>query len=72
MYDNLCHVRLKSKDWKTNKMKKKKYHTVGTVPKSNRKIVKRGTIDISNTLKHDRSLSKQYTVSSIAMALCTI
>jgi hypothetical protein len=39
MYDNLRHVRLKSKDWKTNKMKKKKYHTVGTVPKYNRKIV---------------------------------
>jgi len=31
-------------------MKSKKYHTVGTAPNSNRKIVKRGKI-------HDRSLS---------------
>ena len=38
-------------------MKKKTYHTVGTVPKSNRKIVKRGKIDTPNTLKHNRSLS---------------
>jgi len=29
----------------SNKMKKKKYHTVGTIPKSNRKIVERGKID---------------------------
>jgi len=56
-WDNLRHVRLKSKDWKANKMKKKKYHTVRTVPKSNRKIVKRGKIDTPNILKHDRSLS---------------
>jgi len=27
------------------KMENKKYHTVGTVPKSNRKIVERGKID---------------------------
>ena len=29
-------------------MKNKKYHTVGTVQKSNRKIVERGKIDINN------------------------
>jgi len=27
---------------------RKKYHTVGTVPESNRKIVERGKIDISH------------------------
>jgi hypothetical protein len=57
MYDNLSHVRLKSKDWKTNKMKNKTYHTVGTVPKYNRTIVTRGKMDISNTIKHNSSLS---------------
>jgi hypothetical protein len=31
--------------FKYNKMKNKKYHTVGTFPKSNRKIVDRGRID---------------------------
>jgi hypothetical protein len=36
-------------------MKNKKYHTVGTVPKSNGKIVESGKIDTHNT--HDRSLS---------------
>ena len=34
-----------------------KYHTVGTGPKSNRKIVERGKIDNPNTQIHDRSLS---------------
>jgi len=38
-------------------MKNKKYHTVGTVPKSNRKIVERGKIDIPNTQIYDRSFS---------------
>ena len=33
---------------------KRKYHTIGTVPKSNRKIVE---IDTSNTDIHDRSIS---------------
>jgi len=36
--------------------KKQKYHMVGTVPKSNRKIVQRDKIDIPNTQIHDRSL----------------
>jgi hypothetical protein len=31
-------------------MKEKKYHTVGTVPESNRKIAERSKIDIPNTL----------------------
>jgi hypothetical protein len=34
-------------------MKNKKYHTVRTVPKSIRKIVERGKIDITNTQIHD-------------------
>jgi hypothetical protein len=34
----------------------KKYHTVGTVPKPNRKIVERGKINTPNTLIHDHSL----------------
>jgi len=32
-------------------------HIVGTVPKFNRKIVERGTIDTPNAQIHDRSLS---------------
>ena len=32
------------------KMENKKYHTVGTIPKSNIKIVERGNIDTSNTV----------------------
>ena len=31
------------------KLKNKKYHTVGTGPKSNRKIVENGKIDTLNT-----------------------
>ena len=38
-------------------MKAKKYHTVGTIPKFNRKIVERGQIDNPNTQIHDLSLS---------------
>jgi len=38
----------------TNKMKNKIYHTVGTIPTSNIKIVERGTIDTPNTQIHDR------------------
>ena len=34
-----------------------KYHTVGTIPISNIKIVERGKIDTSNTQTLDRSLS---------------
>ena len=40
-----------------NKMINKKYHTVGTVPKSNRKIVERCKIETPNTQIHDLSLS---------------
>jgi hypothetical protein len=32
-----------------NKMKNNKYHTVGTIPRSNIKIVEKGKIDFSNT-----------------------
>jgi hypothetical protein len=38
-----------------NKMKKKKYNTVGTVPTLNRKIVEIGKFDISNTHINDPS-----------------
>jgi hypothetical protein len=38
-------------------MKTKKYHSVGTVPKYNRKIVYRDKIDIPNTQIHDQSSS---------------
>jgi hypothetical protein len=38
-------------------MKNKKYHTVETVPKSNRKFVERYKIDRTSTHIHDRSLS---------------
>jgi len=38
-------------------MKNKKDHTVGTISKSNIKIVDRGEIDTSNTQIHYRSLS---------------
>jgi hypothetical protein len=40
-----------------NKIKNKKYHTVGTVPKSNKKIVERGKIDTFSTQIHVRSLT---------------
>ena len=36
-------------------MRNKKYHTVGTFPRSNRKIVERGRIDTPNTHIHDLS-----------------
>jgi hypothetical protein len=38
-------------------MKNKKYHTVTTVLKFNRKIAERGKIDSPYTQIHDRSLS---------------
>ena len=37
-------------------MKNKKYHTVRTVPKSNRKIAERCKIDTPNTQMHDLTL----------------
>ena len=39
------------------KMKNKKYHTVGTVPKFNKKIAERGKIDTLKTQIHYHSLS---------------
>jgi hypothetical protein len=47
------------------KRRAKIYHTVGTVPKSNIKIVERGKIDTLNTLIHDCLLSCLGTVTSI-------
>jgi len=38
------------------KEKHKKYLTVRLIPKSNRKIIERGKLDITNTLIHDCSL----------------
>ena len=42
----------------------KKYHTVKTVSKSNRQIVKRCSLDIPNTQIHDLSPSWQSTCAS--------
>jgi hypothetical protein len=39
-----------------NKMKNKKYHTVGKLPKSNIKIIERGKMDFSNTQIQDHSI----------------
>ena len=50
---------------KSNKMKNKKYHIVGTILKSNIKIVEWGKIDIPSTQLHDRSLSWLATDTSI-------
>ena len=38
-------------------MQTQKYHTVGTILKSYRKIIERGKIDIHNTKIYDLSLS---------------
>ena len=43
MTSSICH----------SKIKNKKYHAVGTFPKSNRKTVERGKIDTPNTHIHD-------------------
>jgi len=39
-----------------NKMKNKKYHAVGIIPKSNIKIVERDKFDTPNRKIHDHSL----------------
>jgi len=39
------------------KWKTKIYHTVGTIPKSNIKVVERGNLDTPNIQTHDRSFS---------------
>jgi hypothetical protein len=36
-----------------NKNKNKKYHNVGTIPKSNMKIVEKGTMETPYTQVHD-------------------
>ena len=42
----------------SNKMKKNKYHTLGTVPKFKIKITERYKIDIPNIHIHESSLSR--------------
>jgi len=49
----------------TYKMKNKKYHTFGTVPKSKRKITETGNIDIPSTQIHNDPLSWLDTGTSI-------
>ena len=46
-------------------MKSKKYHTFGTIPKSNIKIAERSKIDIPNPQVHDCSFSWLGTCTSI-------
>ena len=46
-------------------MKNKKYHTVGTIPRSNIKIIESSKIDTSITLINDHPLSCLGTVTSI-------
>jgi len=53
-FDN---VSASSDDFNDNKRGKKKYHTVGTPPKSNQKIVEKDKIDTLNIHLYDRSLS---------------
>ena len=48
-----------------NQTKNKEYNTVGTILKSNIKIVERGNIDTPNTQLHDSSLSWLGTGTSI-------
>ena len=48
-----------------NKEKSKNYHTVGTFPKSNRKIVEKGKINTLSTQINDHSLSWLSTGTSI-------
>jgi hypothetical protein len=48
-----------------NKMKNKKYHTVGAVPKFNRKMAASVTIDTFSTQIQDNSLSWFDTGNSI-------
>ena len=50
---------------KLKKMNDKKYHTVGTAPKSIKKIVERGKIGTTSTQIHERSVSWLSTGASI-------
>jgi hypothetical protein len=49
----------------SNQMKNGKYHAIGTVPKSNIKIVERGKIDMPNTQIHECSPTWLGTYTSI-------
>ena len=46
-------------------MKRKQYHSVGTIPESNIKIVESAEIDTPNTQIYDRSISLLATGTSI-------
>ena len=50
------YFRIKAQNY-IDKMKNKKYHTVGTVPKSNNKIVERCRLSNPNTQMYDFPLS---------------
>ena len=50
-------MNISSVNGKCNKMKGKNYLLIGTILKSNIKILERGKINILNTQIHDRSLS---------------
>ena len=63
MYYNLIY--LINAGMLTIQMNNNKYHTVRTVPKSNRKIVESDEIGTPNTHIHDRSLSLFCTSTSI-------
>ena len=52
-----------------NVLIKWKYHTVGTIPKSEIKIVERDNIITFNTQIHDRSLSHKYMTAHFLFAL---
>ena len=46
-------------------MKNKQYHTPGTIPKENIKIIERGQIDSTNTQMHDLLFSWHGTGTSL-------
>ena len=49
-------------------MKNKQYHTVGTIPKSNIKIVEKGKIDTPSTQIHFHALvqTRQYKMAGLS------
>ena len=65
MYINIEDYYICRRIQKYNEIKEKKYHTVETVLKSNRKIVERDKIDAPNTHTHDCSLSWLGTGTSV-------
>ena len=45
----ICNIICDFSEYKSSKMTNKKYHTVGSVPKSNREMTEDDNIDIPNT-----------------------